>query len=100
MNAMTNLLGETPNTISGVRTNVVQPLNTWFALEGNETFLQRRLIKPVRDEALNRAATAISQTHSVRDVYQTQFPQPVQSNVEQRNAIRQLIVTYRQEHQI
>jgi hypothetical protein len=100
MDAMTNLLSETPNTISGVRTNVVQPLNAWFEIEGEETHLQRRLIKPVRDMALSRAATAMSQTHSVKDVYQTQLVQPVQANVEQRNAIRQLIVAYRQQHQV
>lgn len=100
MDAMTNLLGETPATISGVRTNVVQPLNAWFELEGEETKLQRRLIKPVRDEALSRAATAMSQTHSVKDIYQTQLVQPVQANLEQRNAIRQLIAAYRQEHQL
>ncbi len=100
MDAMTNLLAETPNTISGVRTNVVQPLDAWFGLEGEETKLQRRLIKPVRDDALNRAAAAMTQTHSVKDVYQNQLAQPVQTNVEQRNTIRQMIATYRQEHQI
>lgn len=100
MDAMTNLLAETPNTISGVRTNVVQPLDAWFGLEGEETKLQRRLIKPVRDDAINRAATAVAQTHSVKDVYQNQLAQPVQTNVEQRNTIRQMIATYRQEHQI
>lgn len=100
MDAMTNLLGETPNTISGARTNVVQPLNAWFELEENETHLKRRLIKPVRDEALNRAATAMSQTHSVKNVYDTQLAQPVQTTVEQRNALKQLIAAYRQEHQI
>jgi hypothetical protein len=100
MNAMTSLLGETPNTISGVRTNVVQPLDAWFQLEGEETKLQRKLIKPVRDEALNRAATAVSKTHTVKDVYQTQLAQPVQVNLDQRNAIRQLIANYRQQHQI
>lgn len=100
MDNMTNLLAETPNTISGVRTNVVQPLDNWFALEGEETHLQRRLIKPVRDEALNRAATAMNQTHSVNDVYQVQLVQPVQTNIEQQNAIRQQIIAYRQQHQV
>lgn len=100
MDAMTNLLGETPNTISGVRTNVVQPLNAWFQIEENETHLTRRLIKPVRDGALNRAAAAMSQTHSVKNVYDTQLAQPLQTSLEQRNAIKQLIAAYRQEHQI
>ncbi len=100
MNAMTNLLGETPNTISGVRTNVVQPLNTWFELEGQETYLQRRLIRPVREGAFSRVATAMSQTHTVQDVYQTQLVQPLQTNVAQRDSIRQLIAAYRQEHQV
>lgn len=100
MEAMTNLLSETPNTISGARTNVVQPLDVWFGLEGGETKLQQRLIKPVRDNALNRAATAMSQTHTVKDVYQNQLAQPVQNNVAQRSAIRQMIAAYRQEHQV
>jgi hypothetical protein len=100
MGAMTNLLGETPNTISGVYTNVVQPLNAWFELEGDETYLQRRLIKPVREEAFNRTAMAMSQTHAVQNVYQTQLVQPVQTNVAQRESIRALITAYRQEHQV
>lgn len=100
MNAMTNLLGETPNTIAGARTNVVQPLDAWFALEGNETKLQRNLIKPVRDQALNRASVAVGQTRTVKDTYQTQLVQPVQANLDQRNAIRQMIVAYKQTHQI
>ena len=100
MDNMTNLLAETPNTISGVRTNVVQPLDNWFALEGEETKLQRNLIKPIRDEALNRAATAMNKTHSVKDTYQTQLVQPVQTNIEQQNAIRQQIIAYRQQYQI
>jgi hypothetical protein len=100
MNAMTNLLGETPNTISGVRTNVVQPLNAWFELEGQETYLQRRLIKPVREQALSRASAAMSQTQNVRNVYQAQLVQPVQNNIAQKESIRQVIATYRQEHQV
>lgn len=100
MEAMTNLLKETPNTISGVRTNVVQPLNTWFELEGEETYLHRRLIKPVREEAISRASAAMSQTHNVKNVYQTQLVAPVQTNVVQRESIRQLIAAYRQEHQV
>jgi uncharacterized phage infection (PIP) family protein YhgE len=100
MEAMTNLLGETPNMISGARTNVVQPLDTWFEREGEETYLQRRLIKPVREQALSRAATAMSQAQSVQDVYQTQLVQPVQTNREEQATIRQIIVAYRQEHQI
>jgi hypothetical protein len=69
-------------------------------MEGEETHLQRRLIKPVRDVALSRAATAMSQTLSFKVVYQTLLVQPVPANLEQRNAIRLLIVAYRLEHQV
>jgi hypothetical protein len=100
MNAMTNLLGETPNTIAGVRTNVVQPLNTWFELEGEETYLQRRLIKPVRDEVFGRTATAMSQTHTVKNVYQNELVQPVLNNIAQKESIRQLIAAYREQNQV
>ncbi|MFZ0547222.1 MAG: twin-arginine translocation signal domain-containing protein [Candidatus Promineifilaceae bacterium] len=100
MDAMTNLLAETPNTISGVRTNVVQPLNGWFELDEGETHLHRNLIKPVREGVLSRASAAMSQTHSVNDMYQTQLVQPIQANIEQKNAIREQIAAYRQEHQI
>jgi hypothetical protein len=42
----------------------------------------------------------MNQTHSVNDVYQAQLVQPVQTNIEQQNAIRQQIIAYRQQHQV
>jgi hypothetical protein len=100
MAAMSDLVGETPATISGLKTNLVQPLDIWFADNDGEIPLQRRLIKPVRDQALGRAAQAISQVPAVDASYRASLVGPVTLAAEQRQAIRQLIANYRQQHRL
>jgi hypothetical protein len=100
MAALSDLVGETPATISGLKTNVVQPLDIWFASGDGEAPLQRRLIKPVREQALGQAAQAIGQIPAVDAAYRESLVGPARLAAEQQQAIRQLIAEYRQQHQI
>jgi hypothetical protein len=100
MTAMTNLLGETPNTINGLRTNVAQPLDIWLAGQGEEMPLRRALIKPLREKALQPATEAIVEVESVQSLYTSQLVEPVQTAAGNRQAVRDMIAQYRQQHQI
>jgi hypothetical protein len=100
MSAMTNLLGETPNTINGLRTNVAQPLDIWFAGEGDDMPLKRGVIKPLREKTIQPATEALASVGVVQTAYQSQLKEPVLSALGNRQAVRDLISQYRQQHQV
>ncbi|MCI0397678.1 MAG: hypothetical protein L0332_13505 [Chloroflexi bacterium] len=100
MDAMTNLLAETPNTISGLQINLVQPLDAWLAKEGDETQLHRRLIKPIREQALARATETIGHVQTVQSTYQAQLVTPAETTISEQQRIRELIAQYRQQNQV
>lgn len=100
MAALTTLLGETPHTLSGLNTNVAQPLDFWLAREEDTPALQRRLIKPLREQVLSRATDTLAKTESVKTAYQIQVVEPVQAALENRRLAREAINAYRQQHQV
>jgi len=100
MNAATNLLNETPHTISGLATNVAEPLDLWLAKEGEEVRLSRQIIKPIREQVLDQAQTLASETTQVQTTFQERLATPWETAVSQQRLIRDLIAQYRQEHQI
>jgi hypothetical protein len=100
MAAMTTLLNETPNTIAGLRTNVAQPLDVWLGSAGEEMPLRRKLIKPLREQALQPAAEVLEQAEAMRNAYQNQLVQPVETIVTAQQAVRQMITDYRQRNQL
>jgi hypothetical protein len=100
MSALTTLVAETPNTLSGLNTNVAQPLDVWLAREEDAPALQRRLIKPLREQVLTRASDTLAKTESVKTAYQTEVVEPVQLALGNRQAVRDQIAAYRQQHQV
>lgn len=98
--ALTNLLAETPNTINGLHTNLVQPLDVWLDGEGDDMPLRRRLLKPIREQALQPAGETLAQAQTIQSTYQAQLVEPVQAVASSRQTIRSLISQYRQQHQI
>ena len=98
VSALTELLAETPVTIAGAHDNVVRPLDVWLEREDGETRLQRRLIRPVREQALDQAAIAVHQVQDLQTTYQIDLAEPVQATAERQRVIRELIGQYRQEH--
>jgi hypothetical protein len=100
MQALTDLLAETPHTISGLNTNIIQPLDVWLGGETGDVPLHQTLIKPVREQVLAKASETVAQVQQVDTVYQTQLAEPAQRAFDSRRAIRQQIAEYRQQHEV
>ena len=56
------------------------------------------IVKPVREDAIGRAGTAIEQIDAVGQVYETQLREPVMALAERQRQIREQIANYRQSH--
>jgi hypothetical protein len=100
MDSITTLLVETPNTISGLDTNVAQPLDVWLSRESGEMPLQQNVLKPIREKVFEKAKIATAKAQQAQTVYQTQLVEPTQVAIENQRAIRNLITEYRERHQI
>jgi hypothetical protein len=100
MSAVSAVLGEVPETLDGLQANVAGPLDEWLARDGDEIRLQRRLIKPVREDVLARAGSTVERVGSVNEVYEAQLREPIAVVVERQRLIREQIVEYRQSHSV
>lgn len=100
MVALTALIAEMPSTIAGLDTNIAQPLDVWLQREEGEPALQRRLVKPLREEVIARAESSIAKTYEVGTAFQDSLATPVRSNLDSRRIVRESIAAYRQEHQV
>ena len=100
MASITTLLAETPHTVSGLHTNVVQPLDIWLHREGDETMIQRDVVKPIRQAVLDKAKVINAKGQDVQTVYQTRLVEPTRTAVSNQQAMRVLIAQYREHHQI
>lgn len=100
MQSITALLIETPDTISGMRSNIKEPLNLWLADDGDEIPLQQNLLKPVRSQVLSKASNASGKAKQIESTYFTQLVEPVETAVNRHHALRELITTYRNQHNI
>jgi DNA repair exonuclease SbcCD ATPase subunit len=101
MENLTTLVTEVPHTINGLRVNVLQPLNSWLALnERNEMPLQANLIKPLRQQALDPTEAILTDTEAALTSYQTELLEPAQTLLAHRQAVRDRIQAYREQHQV
>jgi hypothetical protein len=100
MDSITTLLAETPHTVSGLNTNIAQPLDVWLNRESGDTTLQQNLVKPIRERVLMKAKEATAKAQQVQTVYQTQLMEPTQTVVDTQRAFRTQIAQYRELHQI
>lgn len=100
METVTNLIAETPSTISGLTSNVAQPLDVWLAGSGDEMPLRRNLIKPLHEQTLKPAGELASQAESVRRTYHEELVGPLQAAVYNQRVVRELIAGYRREHRV
>lgn len=100
MGALTALLAETPATLAGLDTNVAQPLDVWLQRIDGEPALQRRLIKPLRDEVIVRARTTADQATQVGVLFDQHLAAPARTAITDRAARRQAIADYRAQNQI
>ena len=100
MESATTLLSETPHTISGLNTNIVQPLDQWLADEEGEVRLQRTLIKPMREKVIGKANELNLQAAAVKQTYDEKVAAPLETAVTQHRALRETIAQYRQQNQL
>ncbi len=100
MGALTALLAETPGTIAGLDTNIAQPLDVWLQRIDGEPALQRRFLRPMRDEVIGRARTTADQANQVGAVYEQQLAAPARAALTNRTTLRQAIADYRAQNQI
>ncbi len=101
MQSVTTLLMETPGTITGLNTNIAQPLDVWLARDAqNEMALTHTLVKPLRDDVMVKTGDTLAKARGVQSVYTTQLQQPVHTAVAQKQILRNLITDYRQQHQV
>jgi hypothetical protein len=100
MAALTALVAEMPSTISGLDTNIAQPLDVWLQREDGVPALQRRLVKPLREEVIARAQNSVAQSYGVGTAFQESLATPVRNTLDSRRTLREAIVAYRQENQV
>ena len=101
MQSITTLIMETPNTLSGLDTNVIQPLDVWLNRDqNNETALNRTLITPLRDDLMPKADNTVSKVQQMDATYKSALKEPVETAVSSQRAIRGLINAYRERHGI
>jgi hypothetical protein len=100
MAAMTDLLAELPVTLDGLDQRVAAPLAAWLEQDEGQARLQKRVIKPVREQALEPAQVVVTKAGSLQSAYRENLRRPVESLSEQRLAIRGQIDQYRQTHRL
>lgn len=101
MQSITTLIVETPGTVSGIHANVAQPMDVWLAKdEQNEVKLKSKLIKPMRETVMAKTNETLTKARDVDEIYSVNLKEPVQTAVANKQTIRELITTYREQHQI
>ncbi|MBP8000171.1 MAG: twin-arginine translocation signal domain-containing protein [Chloroflexi bacterium] len=101
MNALTTLLLETPNTISGVRTAALPTMDNWFKRQpGQELPIHTRLIQPLRDNTLAKAGLVGGKASTLQTKLNESLNTPVNTALLARQTIREQIAAYRHRHQL
>ena len=100
MQALSDLLADIPETLAEFENRVNAPLNLWLADDEGQPRLQRRLIKPVRENALDKASNTVDHVETLQSIYQSTLNEPVATATKQQEVISQQISQYRQQHQL
>lgn len=100
MDALITLLLETPPTLTGLYSNVAEPLDVWLGSPDTEAPLRQKLINPLREQTLAQADTVVAKTAQVKIVYEEKMVRRVGTAVVARQQIQTLIQSYRQQYQI
>jgi len=100
MQALTDLLNETPNTIHGLRRNVADPLDLWLEGEGEELPLHKKLVKPIKEQALDPAGAVVARARETESAYHRELVEPVQEAAKSRRLVEEEIRAYRKKHNL
>jgi hypothetical protein len=97
MAALTDLLAETPHTVHGLKTNVAGPLDLWLAEADGQKRIEQRLVTPLREKTLKQAQETVAQAATAETAFQA-LAEPAQQAVIARQAMREIIRRYRDDH--
>lgn len=100
MDGLTNLLLEIPHTLTGLDTNLAGPLDLWLGKAGEETPLRQNIIKPIENRVLKKGDRVVEKTRQLQTTYQEKVVQSLETAVARHRHIRDLIIAYRQQHQL
>lgn len=100
LDAITHLLIDIPDTLEGIQDRITQPLDLWLEEDDKEMRIQKRLVRPVREEALFRATQTINHVETLQSVYKVQLADPVEAASESRQAIKSQIDEYRRAYNL
>jgi hypothetical protein len=100
MQAIADLLTEMPHTVSGLDNHIALPLEKWLIDPTGEVPLQQQLVKPLREQVLDKASQTMVQAQDTQAVYQFQLLEPAKIATERRRALQSVIAEYRQTNQI
>ena len=98
--ALIVLLGETPNTLAGLDSQVAQPLDHWLAGGDGEAPLKSQVIQPIQEKVLAKTSAALTKAERVQVTYKTNLEEPAVSVITKHSQIRALIADYRRRHQL
>jgi len=98
--AISDLTAEIPNTLAGINDNVVQPLEVLLEKTDGQTAIQKNVIAPVREHALEPAAFAMENAETLKTTYSLNLADPARWKIERKQAVRRSIDEYRLTHQL
>lgn len=99
--ALTALLQETPNSISGANTYVITPLEKWLGpMDTPEMPLVAGVIRPIRAQVIAPVESAVLKAQALHTTYAATLDEPVRQALETDAALRQAIADYRAAHQV
>ncbi len=100
MQSLADLLGEIPYTLSGLDTNIAQPLAVWLDGDDDVPPLEQQVIRPLQTQVLDQAERVAGKAKQVETVYAESLVQQMETAVANQEIIRTLIADYRREHHI
>lgn len=99
--ALTALLQETPNSISGANTYVIAPLEKWLGpVDAVEMPLLAGVIRPIRAQVIAPIESTVLKAQALHTAYAAGLDEPVRQALETESALRQAIADYRAAHQV
>lgn len=98
--AISELTAAIPDTLAGINENVVRPLEVLLEKKDGQTAIQKNVIAPVRERALEPAALAMENTETLKTTYTRHLAAPARWKIERKQAVRRSIDEYRQTHRL
>ena len=97
VSALTDLIGETPHTLSGLHTNVSQPLALWVGDVDGEKPLNVNLVRPLREKTIAQAKQVATHANNLQTDYDAKVVKPTRTALQSRQSVREMIAQYRQQ---